>query len=337
MPSRMRSASRSRAVSMIAAAASRACRSSVSIVTPACCATFAASSSSTSPRSVSASSTASSARFQRTSITWIAVTCALFAFASVAATLMTSASTAVPPRGTTMRRSCMSGAVYVSRSPLDSASVFLFLLTTRMTGVVRVVRDIDDDRVRAEEEGELEAQRGLAVEDPLPPVPRHELGEDDGDGLVIALVDALDVAQQRLQERAVGRFDDIHLHVARPPIPALLERARALRRRRDVHRLHRRRDRSRERDGLTRRPVEARHRHDDDRWLHHRKWLVERGEREGVGDARVVAIDPVEHPDEDRHDDEDHPRTVPELRVRDDDEDRAGDDRAKAVDEHGAP
>src|SRR5207248_8720921 len=71
------------------------------------------------------------------------------------------------------------------------------VLTAAMAGVAEVIRHVDDDGVRSEEQRHLEPQRGLAVEDPFPPVARDEFGEHDRDRSIVALVDALDVTQER--------------------------------------------------------------------------------------------------------------------------------------------
>ena len=67
------------------------------------------------------------------------------------------------------------------------------------------VRDVGDDRVLAAEQGRLEALGGLVVEQPVPPVARHVLGQDD-DGDRRLLVRAARPGRGRRGRR--GRADD---------------------------------------------------------------------------------------------------------------------------------
>src|SRR5687767_1505242 len=68
----------------------------------------------------------------------------------------------------------------------------------------RVVGDVGHDRVAACEEPQLQAQRRLVVQQVLPPVARHELGEDHQDGPIRCLpLESVHVRQQRADERAV--------------------------------------------------------------------------------------------------------------------------------------
>jgi len=69
----------------------------------------------------------------------------------------------------------------------------------------------------------FEAHRRLAVEEPLPPVARDELGEHHGDRTVVRLVDRVDVLQEGREERPEGRLDDIEGDVAPEPLPAALK------------------------------------------------------------------------------------------------------------------
>src|SRR6266508_3213089 len=158
---------------------------------PACSATFTASSRTPSPRSLSGSRIASSGRFHRTSMTWIATISAFAGFPRMTATRMTSGSTLVPASGTRMRFTC------IARGSLLRWMLRLARCDA-VAGVFRVIRNVDDDRVRTKEQRELEAQRRLAVKHPLPPVARHELRQYHGDRTIVTLVDRLDVAEQRL-------------------------------------------------------------------------------------------------------------------------------------------
>src|SRR5687767_4814319 len=176
-------------------------------------------------------------------MTWTAVISALAGFASETASRITSGSTLVPATATRIRFNCIEAGVYLA-SPGE------------IRGVLEVIRHVDDDRVRPEQQCRLQAGRGLAVQKPLPPVPGDELGYDDRDGTVIALVDRVDVLQQGPDERAVRRVDEVDGNVRRELLPAAPERGPALARRRDVHRLHGVRDRARERHRLHGRAVD---------------------------------------------------------------------------------
>ena len=75
--------------------------------------------------------------------------------------------------------------------------------------VEEVERDRDDDGVAAGEEAEFEGQRGLVVEDALPPVGGDEFGDDDGDVVVApAAVEFVEVVDDDGGEVAVGGFED---------------------------------------------------------------------------------------------------------------------------------
>src|SRR6266550_56290 len=104
--------------------------------------------------------------------------------------------------------------------------------------VVEVVRDIDDDRVRAEEQARLEAQGRLAVKQPLPPAVGHEGGDHDGDRpLRLLLLEGVDVSENRRHKGTVRRLDEVQRDLAGPAVPAFAELTGALLARRDVNRL----------------------------------------------------------------------------------------------------
>src|SRR6185436_12347106 len=79
-----------------------------------------------------------------------------------------------------------------------------------LTLIPQMVRDRGDDHVAAEQEGALDEERALVVEQVVPPARRHELGEEHGDEVLGALlVRDLDVLEQRLHDRAEGRGEDL--------------------------------------------------------------------------------------------------------------------------------
>src|SRR5207247_11374180 len=156
------------------------------------------------------------------------------------------ASTGTAPRGAPPRRS--------------------MTLPLMVVPVIEVGRQIDDDRDRAEEQAGLEPERGRAVKQAVPPAVRHEGGEDDRDRPIVALVDPIDVLEQRRHERTVRRLDDVKRDLAGPVLPPLAELSGALLARRDVNRLDGRRDRAGECDGPRCRTVQPPYRND-----HHRR------------------------------------------------------------------
>src|SRR5256885_69897 len=76
--------------------------------------------------------------------------------------------------------------------------------------VVEVVRHVDDGRIAAGEEIELETERRLVVKKPVPQVARNELREHDNDRTGrIAAVDRVQVLAERTGDRAIRGDDDL--------------------------------------------------------------------------------------------------------------------------------
>src|SRR6186997_1614440 len=77
--------------------------------------------------------------------------------------------------------------------------------TTRMLSPLQVERYARDHDARTEEQGPLDQQRALVVQQVLPPAPRYELRQDDRDVVVgMRLLQLLDVLEERLHQRPVG-------------------------------------------------------------------------------------------------------------------------------------
>ena len=75
------------------------------------------------------------------------------------------------------------------------------------------VRDLGDEHVRVSEQRLLDPPAVLVVEQPLPPVARHVLGQQDDDEIAArTLCRVLEVPDQRPDERAVRRLDDDERH-----------------------------------------------------------------------------------------------------------------------------
>src|SRR5258705_663269 len=69
----------------------------------------------------------------------------------------------------------------------------------------QVIGDIGDDDVFAEEERALDHQRGLVVQEMLPPLRGNELRDDDGDHVMVAQgKQMVEIVEQRAQEHPVG-------------------------------------------------------------------------------------------------------------------------------------
>jgi hypothetical protein len=84
---------------------------------------------------------------------------------------------------------------------------------------LQAVRDGGDHDGRLEQEGSLERQGGLIVEEPVPPLPDHELREDDSDERLGLLVeDPADPGVDRPGDLPVGRIEDLERH---PDVEAL--------------------------------------------------------------------------------------------------------------------
>src|SRR5215469_18745521 len=73
-------------------------------------------------------------------------------------------------------------------------------------GSAEVIGDVGNHDVLAEQEGALDEESRLVVEQMLPPVPGDELGNDDGDHVVLAQgEEVVEVLEERLEKRPVGR------------------------------------------------------------------------------------------------------------------------------------
>src|SRR5437867_6659969 len=78
------------------------------------------------------------------------------------------------------------------------------------TSLFELVRDAREDDARLEEESRLEPERGLVVEELVPPFRHDELGDHDRDDCVPRrLPDLPDQAQGRAGDLAVRRVDDL--------------------------------------------------------------------------------------------------------------------------------
>ena len=74
---------------------------------------------------------------------------------------------------------------------------------------LQVVRNARHDGPGAEEESALDQEGSLVVEQVMPPTPRDELGQDQGDHLSpFALLDLVDVGPEGLEDRPVWRVED---------------------------------------------------------------------------------------------------------------------------------
>src|SRR5581483_754466 len=73
----------------------------------------------------------------------------------------------------------------------------------------QVIWNVGHDHAWPEQQGGLQPQSRLVMEQVLPPFPRYELGQHHDDGLArVSLLQRVDVCQQRRQQRSVGRLDD---------------------------------------------------------------------------------------------------------------------------------
>ena len=156
---------------------------------------------------------------------------------------------------------------------------------------VEVVRDVDDDRVRAPEEAELQAQRRLVVEGVLPQVAWDDLGQDDRrrSGRIHRF-GRVEVREERREEGAIRRLEDHQLDRAAPRLPSLAHAGNGLTVGGHVHGG----DVGRNGPGVgqrrQRRAVDPADRHDDP-WLPLGQRLAVSGDRQHVSTAAVVAVD----------------------------------------------
>src|SRR5262249_61359399 len=90
-------------------------------------------------------------------------------------------------------------------------------------GSAEMIGDVGNHDVLAEEEGALDEESRLVVEEMLPPVPGDELGNDDGDHVILAQgEEVVEVLEERLEKRPVGRGQDYQGYPPPPLHPLLL-------------------------------------------------------------------------------------------------------------------
>src|SRR6266480_7311251 len=84
----------------------------------------------------------------------------------------------------------------------------------RQTRLVQMVGDAGDDDARLEDEGVLDAERRLVVQELVPPAPDDELGDDYRyDRVGRFRVELARILDQRPRHLAVGRVDRLERHV----------------------------------------------------------------------------------------------------------------------------
>src|SRR6185503_11194933 len=332
-PVTSRSAPRSVASSTIAAATSRACRSTGSSFTLNASAISSAESRTCCTSSDRPAMSASSGSVQSISTTWTAISSALVLAARLATSRTIRASLGPPLRASTARWNCA-----VSISGMEghdtTATVRIWGVQTPPRGSLAPVRDVRDDGVLATEDGLLEPLRRLVVEDPFPPVAGDVLGEDDDrdrGGLVgwPGLLEHVEVRDDRRDHGPIGRFDDHERHARDLPLPALADRFTIVRVLGHEDRPDIGTERPAEVDRLDDRPVDAVDR-DDDALLAMRAFNDEiLADMELALLPVVLAPDEQHHADEDRDEHDDEPRAVDELHAR---HDHGDDGRGHAAD-----
>src|SRR5438093_4516680 len=120
----------------------------------------------------------------------------------------------------------------VSASDRRGAGRMESLILTTFDGVNRpsasqMKGDAGDDRIRLEQEGAFDEQRTLIVKQVVPPPCGHEFRQNNRDVIVWMLrVNALDVFEQRLHQRAERRIEHDERHSVSPlrPLPSQLLR-----------------------------------------------------------------------------------------------------------------
>ena len=133
--------------------------------------------------------------------------------------------------------------------------------------VLAPVRHVDDDRVRPAEQHGPQPLGGLVVQDPLPPVAGHVLGDDhERDRLVLVRrpggVEDVEVGEQRPDQRPVRRLDDHQRHARDLALQVVAQARRRLGVVGDVDGPDVVADRAGDVDRLDDGPVDARHRDD---------------------------------------------------------------------------
>src|SRR3989304_8828402 len=87
-----------------------------------------------------------------------------------------------------------------------------------------VVGHTDDDHSRMEQQGCLDPQGSLIVNEVLTPVSGHVLGEDDRDGVFgMGFSKSVEVREKGANEGAIGRLDDDEGDLHAGPGPCFLE------------------------------------------------------------------------------------------------------------------
>src|SRR5687767_10720525 len=90
---------------------------------------------------------------------------------------------------------------------------------------LQMERDTGDDDVWLEQQGALDKERSLVVEQVVPPTGWHELGKHNGDVVLWPRrVQLLDVFQKWFQQRPVRRGQHLKRHPTTPflPVPSKL-------------------------------------------------------------------------------------------------------------------
>src|SRR5437899_416446 len=85
--------------------------------------------------------------------------------------------------------------------------------------LVQLVREIDDAQAGAALEEGAQAQDIAVVENSLPPMSRHECGQDDGNALVLLLVEPFEVREHWRHERAIRGLDHEQRYVRDGALP----------------------------------------------------------------------------------------------------------------------
>jgi hypothetical protein len=190
------------------------------------------------------------------------------------------------------------------------------------------------DRPRAVEQGELQGQRALTVEEVGHAAQAHdELGDQHGDAVVApSPVELVEVVLDRLHQLAVGRVDDLERDREAEPVPLAVDPLVVGLVVGDEQRGHVIRP---QRRGVVQRldhaAMDARHEHDE-RVAGRRRRHVAGLDLEGQVEGHVVPLDGLEQHDDRRDDDDRHPRADGELGDADDQCDHAGGGGADAAD-----
>src|SRR5579871_5910722 len=104
------------------------------------------------------------------------------------------------------------------------------VLGRRAAQILQVVADIGDDHILTTQQGELQAQAGLPMQQVVPPAGRDEFRHDDCHEMIAPLgLYRIQILHDRADQRPVGRVQDNQRHILGPLLPALLELRRLLR------------------------------------------------------------------------------------------------------------